>query len=243
MRLTWLADVLRDAGLKVYEEPGWQTRETRYGFEPVGLICHHTASGPATSDAAVRRLLVVGRPDLPGPLSQLGLRRDGTFDVIAAGRCNHNGYGTWGNDSIGIEAYNDGKGEPYTQAQYNAYVTGAAAICRRMKWAPDTRILGHKESDPDRKVDPTFDMKAFRLRVSRSLVLATTDRPVPPTTTLEEPKMAALIVRRSKPTQALFECGGHLFVAHDKAVTTTGDTYSVNDDVWIDLTKHLPLHD
>jgi len=62
-------------------------------------------------------LLTSGRPDLSGPLSQLGLGRDGTFFVIAAGRANHAGAGDWqgnttGNSSfIGIEAENTGHHE------------------------------------------------------------------------------------------------------------------------------------
>lgn len=46
----------------------------------------------------------------PGPHAQLGLGRDGTFYIIAAGRCNHAGKGNWkgvtdGNGFfIGIEA-------------------------------------------------------------------------------------------------------------------------------------------
>ena len=58
--------------------------------------------------------LIQGRSDLPGPLAQLGLGRDGTYYVIAAGKCNHAGAGSWkgvtsGNtDFIGIEAENTG---------------------------------------------------------------------------------------------------------------------------------------
>jgi peptidoglycan hydrolase-like protein with peptidoglycan-binding domain len=56
------------------------------------------------------RVLIEGRSNLPGPLAQLGLGRDGTCYVIAAGRCNHAGAGLWqgvstGNSSfIGTEA-------------------------------------------------------------------------------------------------------------------------------------------
>ena len=39
----WLADVLRDAGLEVIELAGWQSRRTRAGFAPQGVVCHHTA--------------------------------------------------------------------------------------------------------------------------------------------------------------------------------------------------------
>jgi hypothetical protein len=163
--ILWLADTLRAAGLKVYEEPGWRNRQSRPGFDPQAVICHHTATGPEVADGAVRRLLVVGRPDLPGPLAQCGLRRDGTWDLIAAGRCNHNGYGRFGNDSIGVEAYNDGRGEPWPAVQLDSYQRGVAAICARMGWGPG-RVLGHRESDPGRKIDPAgIDMDRFRAAV------------------------------------------------------------------------------
>lgn len=169
MRATWLADVLRAEGLRVLETPGWRNRETRPGFNPEGLICHHTATGPAWENQAVRNLLRDGRSDLSGPLSQLGLERDGLFVCIAAGRCNHNGFGRWGNDSIGIEAYNNGTGEPWPAVQLDAYQRGAAAICRHLGWS-QFRVLAHRESDPGRKIDPTgIDMDAFRRAVAALL--------------------------------------------------------------------------
>lgn len=164
--ISWVADVLRSAGLKVVELDGWRTRGRPGGFTPVGIVWHHTATNASTSDAAVERLLRDGRPDLAGPLSQLGLRRDGTYVVVAAGRANHNGFGTWGNDSIGIEAYNDGVGEPWPQAQVDAYVRGTAAICRFLGWGAD-RVKAHRETDPTRKIDPTgIDMHAARVLVA-----------------------------------------------------------------------------
>ena len=99
MRLPWLADVLRAAGLAVVEVGDWQNRgDDLRSVE--GIVWHHTVTGPRTSDQAVARLLRDGRPDLAGPLSQLGLDRAGRFHVIAAGKANHNGYGLWGNQSI-----------------------------------------------------------------------------------------------------------------------------------------------
>lgn len=165
-RATWLADVLRADGLHVIELEGWQGRG-RDDIDPQAVICHHTATGPGWSDESVVRLLRDGRPDLKGPLSQLGLRRDGTFDLIAAGRANHNGYGKYGNDSIGIEAYNDGQGERWPAEQIDAFERGSAAILRHLG-LPVSRCIGHKESDPTRKIDPHgVDMGAFRETVAR----------------------------------------------------------------------------
>jgi hypothetical protein len=165
VRATWLADAFRTAGLDVYEMPGWLTRESRAGFDPRGVICHHTATSAAWSDAAVAALLRDGRRDLAGPLSQMGLERDGTVVLVAAGRANHNGFGTWGNDSYGIEAYNDGKGEPWPPAQLAAYRLMVKVICEHHGWGP-SQVLGHLESDPVRKIDPVgIDMDSFRRAV------------------------------------------------------------------------------
>jgi hypothetical protein len=182
--IPWLADVLRAAGLAVLELDGWKKRRTRPGFDPVGIVWHHTATSTAWSDTAVARLLRDGRPDLPGPLSQLGLQRDGTFVTIAAGRCNHNGFGTWGNDSIGIEAYNDGLGEPWPPAQLDAYHTGTAAICAHLGFNPATQVLAHRETDPTRKTDPAgIDMDAARVRVAE--IIDPPSPPLPPTLELD----------------------------------------------------------
>lgn len=128
-----------------------------------GTIWHHTATSLSASDAAVVGLLRYGRPGLSGPLAQLGLGRDGTFYVIAAGKANHNGYGTYGNQTIGIEAFNSGVGEPWPAAQYDAWVKGTAALADA-GWA--VALLGHKESDPTRKIDPAgIDMNKARYDV------------------------------------------------------------------------------
>jgi hypothetical protein len=165
VRATWLADAFRTAGLNVYEMPGWVTRETRPGFSPRAVICHHTATGPNWDDDQVAFLLRDGRRDLAGPLAQIGLERDGTVVLVAAGRCNHNGFGLHGNDSFGIEAYNDGRGEHWPAVQLDAYERVVKVLCDHHGWGPD-QVLAHRESDPDRKIDPTgIDMDDFRADV------------------------------------------------------------------------------
>ncbi|MGE0716062.1 MAG: N-acetylmuramoyl-L-alanine amidase [Alphaproteobacteria bacterium] len=174
--LTWLPEVLEAAGLKVAEQPGWRTRG-RGEMGPIkGVICHHTA-GPKAGNMPSLRLITEGRADLPGPLAQLGLGRDGTFYVVAAGRANHAGGGTWqglgtGNSSfIGIEAENTGmtqgpNAESWPEVQLDAYRRGVAAILTHVG-ARTIMCCGHKEYAPGRKVDPTFDMAAFRQEVER----------------------------------------------------------------------------
>src|SRR3546814_2488780 len=80
----------------------------------LGVMQHHTGPG---SEKGLLELIRDGRPDLAGPLSQLFLPKSGVFHVIAAGRTNHAGNGSWhgitsGNaQAIGIEAQNAGDGK------------------------------------------------------------------------------------------------------------------------------------
>ena len=120
-------------------------------------------------------VLVHGRSDLPGPLSQLGLGRDGTYFVIAAGKCHHAGRGEWqektaGNTNfIGIEAENSG-GQDYPAVQMDAYQRGVAAILRKLKHGAEF-CAGHREYalPRGRKDDPKFDMDRFRSAVAAIL--------------------------------------------------------------------------
>jgi peptidoglycan hydrolase-like protein with peptidoglycan-binding domain len=175
--LTWLPAVLLDAGLKVAEQPGWRTRGRGDVGRIEGVICHHTA-GARTGNMPSLGVVTNGRPDLPGPLSQLCLGRDGTFFVVAAGRANHAGVGNWqgittGNGSfIGIEAENTGQtqgpnAETWPDVQLDAYRRGVAAILKKLG-ANAIMCCGHKEYalPVGRKPDPTFDMEEFRRQVA-----------------------------------------------------------------------------
>jgi hypothetical protein len=172
--LTWLPAVLHQAGLKVAEVPGWESRGRAEMGAVTGVICHHTA-GPRVGNMPSLNTLVNGRPDLPGPLSQLGIGRDGTCYVIAAGRCNHAGAGSWqgvveGNSRfIGIEAENTGlpDDDPWPEVQLDAYRRGVAAILTHVG-RPASFCAGHKEYalPKGRKTDPPFDMDAFRKAVA-----------------------------------------------------------------------------
>jgi peptidoglycan hydrolase-like protein with peptidoglycan-binding domain len=115
---------------------------------------------------------------LKGPLAQLGLARDGTYYIIAAGRANHAGPGEWrkledGNlNFIGIEAENAGTtGDlPWPEVQMEAYRRGVAAILRHVGRSADF-CCGHKEYRHPLgfKDDPSFDMNVFRTRVAAIL--------------------------------------------------------------------------
>ena len=173
--LTWLPTVLTNVGLRVAELDGWPNRGTAEMGTVKGVMCHHTA-GPLTGNMPSLNVLVNGRPGLRGPLCQLGLGRDGTYYVIAAGRANHAGAGSWrgitaGNSSfIGIEAENTGESsDKWPDVQLQAYFRGAAAILKRV--GQDERMCcGHKDYAPNRKPDPhSLDMNVFRSEVAKHL--------------------------------------------------------------------------
>jgi len=191
--LTWLPKVLEDAGLKVARVDGWENRGRGEVGRTLGVICHHTANKRTDLNMPTLDALIKGRSDLSGPLSQLGLGRDGTFYVIAAGRANHAGVGSWkGEDKgnthfIGIEAENSGNPvDRWPPVQVDAYQRGVAAILKHAG-RDETDCIGHKEWAPGRKPDPTFDMNAFRGKVAAILrgtaptpELIPTTEPAPP---------------------------------------------------------------
>jgi hypothetical protein len=195
VRADWLGAVLHDAGLKVVPVDGWQNRGGPL-TSIEGVVCHHTATGANWQDDAVATLLVRGRPDLAGPLAQLGLDRQGRFWLIAAGRCSHNGHGLWGNQAIGIEAYNDGVGERWPLVQTDAYQRGCAAICRHLGH-DETHVKAHRETDPQRKTDPFgIDMDIFRACVGAILEN-------PPKEADMTPAQAAQLTRVEKMLEAI----------------------------------------
>ncbi len=180
--LTWLPQVLRGAGLKVAESPGWADRGRAEMSTIQGVICHHTGT-VQPGNMPTLRMLIDGRPDLPGPLAQLGLGRDGTFYVVAAGRANHAGIGQWrgftGNAHfIGIEGENGGRPEDlWPDVQMDAYRRGVAAILIHSGLSVDM-CCGHKEFAPRRKIDPLFDMDEFRTGVGAIMAGVGTVRPL-----------------------------------------------------------------
>lgn len=162
--------VLRGAGCQVVEVDGWQTRGRELDAAHA-VVVHDTVTTDAWSDAGVDALLVRGRTDVPGPLAQLGVDRQGRFRLIASGRANHAGYSVpWGNSSVGIEVYCagglKGREERWNAAQYAAVTAGARAILDRL--GHDTgRLVGHKEVDTRGKIDPYgIDMDQLRRDVA-----------------------------------------------------------------------------
>lgn len=179
--LAWMPGALRAAGLGCEEELGWlMAGHGAFGVAH-GVMLHHTACSlpGAMPDLNV---LEQGRPDLKGPLCNLGLGRDGVFRAISANKAWHAGYGWWhgvtdGNGCfIGIEMENAGTGkEPWSQTIYDAALKGTAALLKHIGAAP-IMCCGHKEyartseGKLGRKIDPiTWDMDSFRKALERKL--------------------------------------------------------------------------
>lgn len=194
--LTWLPEVLLGAGLKVAEFPGWQIRGRGDVGRIKGVICHHTAGAdrsrgvmPSLDTLVHGRAATATTKALAGPLCQLGLARDGTWHVIAAGRANHAGAGKWANvtdgngELIGIEAENTGKpsDSPWPDVQMDSYYRGVAAILKKIGASADM-CCGHKEYalPPGRKPDPNFDMAEFREKVRAIMAGEGQTRPLIP---------------------------------------------------------------
>lgn len=173
---TGLARVARDAGLKVVEVDGWQKRGYGGMNEVKTIVCHHTA-GPLRDNYPSLAVMKNGRPGVPGPLAQLGLGRDGTVYVIAAGRANHAGKVSRTDYSnphaLGIEAENNGTGEEWPVAQLDAYVRLCAALIKEFG-LDVSDVLGHKEvcAPKGRKIDPAFIKPNITMNEFRSYVKA-----------------------------------------------------------------------
>ena len=180
----WLAEVLHAATpkLKVRELEGW--KETRHAnFRSVwGVMVHHTGNARETAES-IRR----GRPDLPGPLSNLHISPTGVVTVVASGVCWHAGRGEYPglptNNAnfhlIGIECAwpmdttitpaTAGR-EPWPDVQMDAMIGSVAAILSRLGFDA-SRVISHKEwgGRAQGKWDPGgVNMRTFRARVTEA---------------------------------------------------------------------------
>ncbi|MFI0469307.1 N-acetylmuramoyl-L-alanine amidase [Saccharopolyspora sp. 5N102] len=162
--LVWLADVLRAAGLRVVETPGWRERTAR-GTQPrpVGVLEHHTAT-PASyaRPAPTVQMCIDGRPDLDGPLCHAVIAYDGTVHLIAAGRANHAGKarasgpnpaGDGNTLYVGFEWDYHGVNQGPSSEQYAAAVKATRAVLDRLG-RPADAARGHRETSVTGKIDP-----------------------------------------------------------------------------------------
>lgn len=177
-----LVKVLRAAGLKVVEVPGWRENNRNHKglWGPVhGVMLHHTVTKGVTqrdTDATVK-LCFNGHSTLPGPLCHGVIAKDGTVYLVGNGRANHAGLGdddvlgavilerpgplpaddeanTDGNRYFyGFECINLGDGkDPWPRSQVDAMITASAAVCKHHGWG-ERSVIGHLEWQPG-KIDP-----------------------------------------------------------------------------------------
>ncbi|MFD4788113.1 N-acetylmuramoyl-L-alanine amidase [Streptomyces sp. NPDC058459] len=182
---------LKAEGLKVVEVAGWRVHNRNHTgpWGPVhGVMIHHTVT---SGGARTVELCREGYEELPGPLCHGVITKDGKVHLVGYGRANHAGLGddevlraviaekglppdnesnTDGNRYFyGFECENLGDGEdPWPEAQLEAIVRAAAAICRHHGWTEHS-VIGHREWQPG-KVDPRgFTMASLRSRVKERL--------------------------------------------------------------------------
>jgi hypothetical protein len=153
--MTRLPADLAAFGLRVETVPGWQTRGSS-AFAPGCVVGHWTAGPRGTTKRPSLNVVLNGRPDLPGPLCNVYLTRDGVCVVVAAGRANHAGAGGFrglvGNSAAyGVEA-EAADNDDWTDAQRAAYPRLVAAmlhgLSRDASW-----FCGHSEWAGPRKTD------------------------------------------------------------------------------------------
>lgn len=148
-------------------------------------MAHHTASRAGSGNFPSKNVVLNGRTGLPGPLCQFLLGRNGAIILITGEGSNHAGTGgpislirrDRGNyDAWGIEAENNGIGEPWSNVQLQAYYRLCAALLDLMGTNDVSRLVGHKEYT-SRKIDPNgINMDEFRARVSHTLKLGRPQR-------------------------------------------------------------------
>jgi len=208
--LTDLADVCARTGFPVLALDGWQTRARGSGGYNSGLpnhlMAHHTASGPYQDGWPDANYCTFGSGD--APLCNLYLSRVPEIYVCAAGATNTNGSGqdpcaivaddSMNSAAIGIEAGNDGVGEPWPERMLDCYVALCRVLCDAYGIAAGS-IHAHFEWT-SRKIDPagparyasgsaSWDMDRFRGDVAGTAPGPTPPQPPNPTPDDEEDAM------------------------------------------------------
>ena len=176
---TWLAPVLREAGLTVVEHRGWRTRGLgKYlPFKVKYVVWHHDASArgdsPGVPDSMIARMQTAG--------AQVWVDRQGRWHLVAAGRMPHAGTtrnGVVNTNSLGIETDHT-TGEDWPPVQVASLRDGPAAIFRHIQKSASRGLHFHKTIcfPPGRKVDPDgLDLGPERRHVQA--IMNATDRKV-----------------------------------------------------------------
>ena len=180
-RLEQLADP--KYGLTVRFVSGWKRRGASGGAQMhsvKGVLWHHTA-GARSGNNPSRAILINGRPGLSGPLCHINFMRDGTVEVVGAGKANHAGKGivrgvprNAGNTRlIGIEMESAGtRPWDWTAAQLREMPKLGAALSD-IYGLGTSEHWGHKEYSSTGKIDPAGlpgGMAGLRSRIAATRV-------------------------------------------------------------------------
>ncbi|MCX5121730.1 N-acetylmuramoyl-L-alanine amidase [Micromonospora sp. NBC_00362] len=190
MAITWLADVLRQAGVTVVEEGDWRSRSAGGSFAPIGILWHHTAGANSSPGRPAPSLGVViaGRPELPGPLCHALVDYNGVFHLISANSANHAGptrasgpipAGSgnamligWEIDYSGDQTASSIPDQAMSAAQYSASVIATAAVLRYLG-RDASYARGHRETSVSGKIDPSYiNLDTMRADVARVMTQA-----------------------------------------------------------------------
>lgn len=178
----WLNDCVptlqKNLGGKFKLYNGYATRSrSSGGFDRIcGIVIHHDADPFGGSDDSVLRYEYDTSQDRP--IGNFHVQRDADIWMGAAGASNHAGQGgpvttskgtvplNAGNKFlIGIEASNNGIGEPWNKYQLESYLNLVAELCKFYKLNPLTDVYGHwtwcLPSCPGRKIDPAGPTLAY----------------------------------------------------------------------------------
>jgi hypothetical protein len=253
IHLTDLADVIRAADVPLIEldshvgYPDWRYRGAGggMGYNDVGgAVVHHTASGPSWD--GWRDVDYIARSGPVDPEYAIYFDRAGVAYLIASGRTNHAGRGTWpgiptdlaNRFLIGIALGNNGIGESYPAPQLSSLTKVCVALYLRYQF-PIGNLIAHYEWAPTRKIDPAgppyakpgdpwlrWDMDEFRGSVWR---LAAGYTPTPP----EDDDMPAKLLKVLKPSETLDPGQDDLpwygiFDSGERRSLTNGEPYEVD---------------
>jgi hypothetical protein len=164
------ADIAADAGLVVRvtdANAGWERRSRSSGgfpAAPLGVMWHHAASSPSTSDESCVRYQVSGNPD--NPVGNMTLGRTGELWPVAGGASNCSGKGgPWsfsrgdcpldsGNTYlVNVEVNNDGVGGAWSAELVDCYFALSNAVNAYLGNLPGD-LVSHAAYAPTRKIDP-----------------------------------------------------------------------------------------
>jgi len=172
------------AGVRVVRAPGCESRGNGQSWptRPEGVLNHHTAGA---RNIYLDQLLLSGRRDLPGPLTNFATLYDGDLALVAAHPANHAGAsGGWDTAPlpvtrvfnrlmVGNEIQYPGT-EPMSPAQWRTVVIfnrialdviGRSGQWNRIKFHNGTSVTG--KWDPGYAPGKTYDIAAFRRAVAQ----------------------------------------------------------------------------